>query len=140
MGNLQSSLEFLDLAADDAFLPDRQHPFEVLRTGMEEHQVHLTRPVAALDLVGKARYAGRLVGIHPDRDRCNGTGDRLDDLGGEAAIDQAGGQVPQEIHHMGPGHFADRLRQPWPDTGQAVDGGEQGKQNFGAHDQLSRES
>jgi len=133
VGDLKPALPALDAPADHPHLAFRQHPLQVVGTGMEEHQVQLSGVVAARDLVRQAPGARRLVGTDAERHGGDGAGRGVGDLGCEAPVDQAARQVPQQVHHVRPREVPYHGPDPRPDAGQRRHRREQRKQDFWTH-------
>jgi hypothetical protein len=133
MGDLRRAAVVLDLAADDAGGADRQGLLQVVDARMEEHQLDRTGIVAADHLVGRAGAARRDMSLDAQRQGRDHAVRRGRDLGGEAAVDQARRQVPQQVDDVRAGQLLDQLAEPRPDAGQRRDRGEQREQDLRTH-------
>ena len=145
MRHLQLVAVALDAPRHVALLADGKLPLDELALGVEEHEVELSRLVLDPHLVGRAVVAARrrvvLEDAHLERgDRArHGLGDGR--LG--APVDDAVGQVPQQIEHARLGDagrqvdaFAHQQDQPRTDAGQRLQRGEEGRQLDGPHGRL----
>ena len=81
--------------------------------------------MAGIERRGVAVDADGEGGHHPGRG--------LGDLGGETAVDQARGQVPEQIGHHRPGQLLDQLGETRPDALQRPHRPEQRIENLGPH-------
>jgi len=133
VGHLQLALVELEPAADHPDLARRQQLLQVVLAAVEEGEAEPAGLVAAADAVGLSRAARHEVLVHRDGEGGDLAGLGLRDLGRVAAVDQAEGQVPQQVDDLRAGHLFHELPQPRPDSGQRRRLGEQGRQAQGAH-------
>ena len=132
----------LDAAADGADAPRGQLALDEPALGVEEHEVDAAAVVLAGHLVGRPGVAARrrLVLEHAHLQRGDGAGHGLGDGGRGAAVDDAGGRVPEQIDHA---RLADARRQPQrllqqdlharADAGKALRRGKEGCELLGPH-------
>ena len=118
MDHAELAAEAIDAAADRARLPERQGLQQIILARVEEHEVDEAGRVGAAHLVGLARVVRLHVPLDPHHDRGDGAA-----LGGRqvrlvAPIDQAGGQVPDQVHDQRAGQLFHQLRQPLTDARQ----------------------
>ena len=137
MDHLHLAAETLDPAADNQRLALGQYLVQVVLAGVEEHQMEEAGVVGAAHLVGQAGRPRRQVRLDAHGDGGDAPARRLRYLGREAAGDQPGGQMPQQIGDARPGDLGHELAQPGADAGQSGDLGEQGKQDLRAARQAS---
>ena len=138
MGHLQCILEQLEAAADDALFADGQQLAEVISARVKEYQGQRAGGVVAQHAVGLARIARRLVLVDGDFDAGDPPGLGRVQGRGVATVDQALRQMPEQVDDMRSCRLLNQLRQLRPDSGQAGDGGEQGKKELRAHGKGSR--
>jgi hypothetical protein len=84
---------------------------EVVALGAEEHQGDFARRVVAIDAIGLARVMRPAVAIDGQRQSDHRANRRLGKLRGQAAVDQAGGQMPQQAGDIAAGGALDQCPQ-----------------------------
>jgi hypothetical protein len=96
VGDLDLIVEVLDPATDDTRRPERQLAREVVGLGVKEDEVKETGVIAAAHSVGTFAMA-RQMAVDLDGERCNCACRCFPHLGGETAVDDPGGQMPEQI-------------------------------------------
>ena len=133
MRHLDAALKMLGAARDKAALTNRQQPRDVIIPRMKEHQLQLSRLVLAQHAPGAAHAARRLVML--DHQHIKGRHRAIFNLVQRrpgAAVDQADGQVPQDINHMRANPLFQNAGQLCANTRQRCRRGKQRKNLLGA--------
>ena len=101
MGHLDTALKMLGTATDKPAFPNRQQPHDIVITGMKEHQLQLARLILAHHTPRAAHPTRRLVMLDHQhvKGRHRAIGNLIQRWPG-AAVNQANGQMSQNINHM----------------------------------------
>ena len=99
VGHLRFVVEPFDLAGDEPRFTFRQRPADRVRIGMEEHECQRPRAIRNVNPVGNPLVAGWWRAVaHHCRLHCHDTfAWQAVDPGPEAPVDDAGGQVEQQV-------------------------------------------
>ena len=133
VGDLDFVVEMLDQAADHPDFALGRGPAQPVLAGVEINQGEESGFVGAADAVGPPGAVRGHMGVDPHHQGRHLAGWRVGDLGIEAAIDHAAGQVPQQVDDMAADQALEQRRQPGADAGQGGHRGEEGEQALWTH-------
>ncbi len=104
MGHLRLAPIEIDLAADNPRFSNGQNVLKVFLVAAKEDQIDHARIVGTAHTIGHTGVARHLMLFHPHLHGGEFPFRRVADFGPVAAVDHAGGQSPQQIHHFRAGH------------------------------------